>query len=395
MRNSFRIALSAALVLAVFSGRAAAQTADQYLQNNPYYGVDRGSTPDAGGDDSTVGSSSVYTPASLSISPGSRQWTSASQWQSFTVTNNGEMTTSAIAATTGGSFSVSNGCSTLAKGQSCTIQVRPNGSSGASDVLRVSASWGGSAQANLTLVPPASLSMSPASASWDHDNSWKSFTVRNNGGQASSAITASLSAGGSYFDVSSACTTLAGGASCQVQVRPKAGVAQDVTGSLRVSATDGGTQQASLTAAMQPVVTDPCAGAPAYYQNAYFKVEPACLYWEDENTIKHIVITNVSGATMRAGSGDGAAIDNPWRSGFILSGSAGMGTACPAVFANGAICRLGIQNLLITRPIGISSFNFPLYPEAHETIGATYGGAGIRMNAYAKCIDRCAYWVTQ
>jgi hypothetical protein len=244
-------ALAAGILLPAVA--ALAQSAGQYLENNPYYGVDRGSAPDNGSDDSTIGGASAYTPPSLSISPTTFTFTSAGQVQNFTVRNSGQMPTTAISATVPSStFIVTNLCSTLQSGQSCTVQVRPSGSSGASEILTVSAQFGGTAQANLINAPPASLSMAPNTYTWTvGDASPVSFSVRNNGGLGSGTVTVSVNS--TNFTLSApSCPSLSSGQSCTVTVTPKSGLTSAASGTLRASISNGSAATASLSVPAPP-----------------------------------------------------------------------------------------------------------------------------------------------
>lgn len=384
-------------VLAGFGG-AQAQTLEEYLQQTPWLDVERDQNRPHGADDSTTGTMGIIDirVPELSITPTSRTWTAPIQDFTFTVRNNGDFQTSPVTVTTPSGFTGPHNCHIIAGGGSCTIRLRPINESARVGYLRVRADTGGEVQARLEMIPPpppAALTLSPGSGSWNQNKDWQNFTVRNTGGQPSGSISASLSSGAAHFDISPSCGALAPNAQCTVRVRPKSSATGDVSGTLRITASPGGTKTASLTATLTP--PNPCAGAPASRQNATFRVEPACLFWDDVHGIKHIVITNIGSEVLFGSSDDGASIINPWRSGFILSGTAFGGTTCLRNLPPGAICRLGIQHLLITRPIGISSFNFPLYPTAQTRIGAKYGSQSIYADVHARCVNNCAYWVTQ
>jgi hypothetical protein len=237
----------AALAPAILSGPASAQTG---FTDMPNFNVDTGGGGAAGSDDSTIGSMSAGAAAQLTLSPSLAAWTDVTQWKVFTVTNSGGQNTTAIAPSIpGGGYTLQNSCSALAPGGSCAIQVKPNGQGVAAGILQVTASVGGTAQANLSVVPPASLSVSPATLSWTGTFEWKQVTVSNSGGQPSGTVSAALTAGGSSFEANSACTTVAPGQSCQLQIRPVSTITGSQTGTLAVTANPGGGGNVSLTAA--------------------------------------------------------------------------------------------------------------------------------------------------
>ncbi|MEW6435143.1 MAG: choice-of-anchor D domain-containing protein [Myxococcota bacterium] len=211
-------------------------------------------------------------PASLSISPISQSWPdtvvgTSGITQTFTVTNDGDVTSGTLSSTILGAdashfgfVSGANTCTgTLAGQASCTIRITFTPTSGGvkQASLAVDAMPGGSATASLTGrgLTPAALTLAPAAGSSTNygnvllgTNVSMSFTVTNTGQQASGPLSLSLTGpDAAMFQVvggTGSCQLgqpLAGGASCTSSVRFTAG-----SGSTR------GTKSATLTASASP-----------------------------------------------------------------------------------------------------------------------------------------------
>ncbi len=198
-------------------------------------------------------------PAKLSITPASHDFGSvaegaASAAQTFTVTNTGDLTSGSVTAYLAGTnwtdFTITgNGCgSSLASGASCAIEVEltPSHAGALSATLTVGNPIA-TASLSGTGLTPANLTVNPSSNDFGTvivgSSSTATFTLTNTGGQDSGTLSHSTSGGNAAdFAVTGGdCgTTLAGGASCTVQVTftPSANGAESTT--LSYTATPGG-----------------------------------------------------------------------------------------------------------------------------------------------------------
>ena len=209
-------------------------------------------------------------PGALSISPSNQDFGSIVQGgmtgtQNFTVTNTGGSPTGAVTAMLAGAQAnqftlVSDMCSTmvLPAGGTCTISARFNPSTpGFKSVgLQITASPGGTTNANLTGtgLAQASLSVTPTSFTYPsttvNSTSVTTFTVSNSGGVASGALSSML--GGTHanqFNISTnTCGTnpLAAGGVCTIQVVFQPTSVGVKSASLNISGTPGGTAAATL-----------------------------------------------------------------------------------------------------------------------------------------------------
>lgn len=202
------------------------------------------------------------TPAHLVISPTSHPFgnvlvNGTSGAQSFTVTNDGDLPSSAITVSAPSGFVAGAGCSgsTLAGGASCTFSVtfQPTARGAVSGSLTASATTGGSASATVsgTGVTPAHLVITPASYGFgpvavNTTSPAKSFTVTNDGDLPTSAVTVTPSAG---FSVTATCNvaSLAGGATCSFDATFNPTALGVVNGSLTAAATTGGAAAATVS----------------------------------------------------------------------------------------------------------------------------------------------------
>ncbi|MBA3451585.1 MAG: choice-of-anchor D domain-containing protein, partial [Deltaproteobacteria bacterium] len=196
-------------------------------------------------------------PARLVVTPGFQDFGSITTGTSsgnisFTVTNTGDIATSAITdsftGTNGGEFSrLSTTCTTLAPNASCTIVVRftPLTVGAKSANLTVVATTGGTANAALIgqAVAPGNLAISPtpfafADTTVGQISTTQVFTVTNTGGSATGALGTAL--GGTD---PSQFTVVAGSNGCQGVVLAPAGSCTIV---LSFSPTTGGAKTATL-----------------------------------------------------------------------------------------------------------------------------------------------------
>lgn len=186
---------------------------------------------------------------------------------SFIIDNDGGQPTGALALTLGGadpgSFDLSaSACqgTTLAAGASCTVTISfmPGNAGARTASLTVSGAPGGTVVSNLSGrgALPGSLGVLPAShpfgnAATGTQSAAQTFTVRNNGGVATSTVMVALTGSdlGQFSLGSDGCSgaPLAAAASCDIVVRFAPSSQGSFAASLSVSATDGGTAIASLT----------------------------------------------------------------------------------------------------------------------------------------------------
>lgn len=224
-------------------------------------------------------------PAALSISPtlhdfGSVAVGDVTGVQTFTVTNVGGGNTGVPSAVLGGpnanQFTMTSNCpQALAPLGTCTVSVRFSPTVVGSDIgsLTVSASPGSAVTANLfgQGVTAAALSASPSSIGFgivaigdtspqncSNDDppvcSDPSFILTNNGQSTTGTIALSLTGtNAADFGITSTnCTVLAAGESCVVSVHFKPTVKGDLTASLQVKATPGGTLGVALSGQGRP-----------------------------------------------------------------------------------------------------------------------------------------------
>lgn len=200
--------------------------------------------------------------AQLSIDPASHDFgEGVGTTVTFTVTNNGGVDTGSlqtdIQGTDAGDFAVeSDQCNLpLASGGTCTVQVRFDpGSSGLKNAtLEVSASPGGTVVAPLsgTNPAPAALTLTPSSQDFGtvvvNGSSTRTFTVGNNGGQTTGALTYQIGSSEFSTGATDCPTQLAPGQTCSLAVVFEPGSEGTKTSTLEVSASPGGTVSAQLS----------------------------------------------------------------------------------------------------------------------------------------------------
>lgn len=214
-------------------------------------------------------------PAAFSVAPASHDFGSltvgtTSSAQSFTVTNTGGLASGvpsvAVAGTNAADFSVTNGCTAaVAPGKTCTFTAtfKPSlamAEGPATATVSASGTTSGSTSLTGTGLAPAAISISPTSEPWT-TYAWGTtsldvaFTVVNNGGTATGALTVSLTgsdAGQFGLGSGSTCSgsqLAASGGTCIVYAHfaPASPATGTVQASLTVSGTPGGTVAAALS----------------------------------------------------------------------------------------------------------------------------------------------------
>ena len=185
----------------------------------------------------------------------------------FNITNMGGQKTGSIILGVGdaATFPTTDTCNgmTLDPGASCTVTVKfmPATAGLKSTLLQAGAVPGGTASIMLTGmgVDPGALSLTPDHGTFDplaqdQASAETTFTVKNTGGAATTALTAAITgtSSGEFKLSTDGCTgmTLAGGASCMVGVKfapTSAGTPGVENAVLSVSATTGGTATANLS----------------------------------------------------------------------------------------------------------------------------------------------------
>ncbi len=185
--------------------------------------------------------------------------------EDFTLTNSGQLASSAISLTLtvlgGSGFSIAgpslgdcaSGVTTLAPGASCNIEVRftPTSTGGAAATLGASASMGAMASLLLSATGTIAPSFTPSSTAVDLGNvpigtaGMGSVSFTNMGTSATGVPTVSLASNGTpnqLVIVSNGCVTALGaGSSCSVSFTLTPTVAGIRTDYLRISASPGGT----------------------------------------------------------------------------------------------------------------------------------------------------------
>lgn len=288
-------------------------------------------------------------PARLSVVPGFQDFGSITTGTSsgnisFTVTNEGDVATSAITdsftAPNGAEFSrISTTCTTLAPGASCTIVVRftPTTVGAKMSNLSVTAATGGTATASLigAAVAPGNLSISPtpfafADTTVGQVSTTQVFTVTNTGGSATGALGTAL--GGtdpSHF------TVVAGSNGCQGVVLAPAGTCTIV---LSFAPTTGGLKSATLainhTGGSTTAAISGTGIAPAMFTLAPASRDYGSVVTTTTSPPQNFVLTNVGGQT----SGVPAfAINGANASEFAVNA-----TGCPAALAPNGSCTVQV-----------------------------------------------------
>lgn len=184
----------------------------------------------------------------------------------FTITNNGNLTstaiTSAITGTDATAFSVTDTCTTLASGASCTAEVTFLGSGLAqnsySASLSVTAGSASSGTSTLTGSVVSAVLGWDVTPSYDHGpgpNPWPApdpvtFTLDNSGSSATTAITVSLTGpdASAWVIDTNTCATLSSGGTCTVQVSFQGDTLTtgSYTATLEATANAGGTATITL-----------------------------------------------------------------------------------------------------------------------------------------------------
>jgi hypothetical protein len=232
-----------------------------------------------GGSKTATLTGTAQQPATLTIAPpagfsgfGSVAYGTKSVATNYTVTNGGGATTGTLTTSLGGGdpsqFTIaSNTCSqALAPQQSCVVAIEFSPTTGTvgtqQATLTVSATPGGSAPASLagTAAAPAQIALAAPSgfsgfgtAIPPATSATATFTVTNNGGLSSGALTVALSGtGAAQYTLSQntcASMTLSAGASCTVvaQFTPQKGVSGTQRANLTASATPGGNSSVTLS----------------------------------------------------------------------------------------------------------------------------------------------------
>lgn len=237
-------------------------------------------TASPGGSKTATLTGTAQQPATLSIAPpagfsgfGSVAYGTKSVAANYTITNGGGAATGALTTSLGGSdpsqFTIaSNTCGqALAPQQSCVVAIEFSPTTGTvgtqQATLTVSATPGGAAPASLagTAAAPAQIALAAPSgfsgfgtAIPPATSATATFTLTNNGGVPSGAVTIALGGNGAaqYTLSQNACAnaTLAAGTSCTVVVQftPRTGASGTQRATLTASATPGGSSAITLTA---------------------------------------------------------------------------------------------------------------------------------------------------
>ena len=208
--------------------------------------------------------------AAISMTPtaldfGSVVTPQSSSTTTFTVANDGSAASGALTVALGGadaaSFAITSDSCTgqlLAAGATCTVTARftPDGAGSKAASLDVIGTPGGTSTAALTGLglTPGNLSIAPGTRDFGPVeqgamSSAFTFTITNMGGQATGALTATLTGtGANQFMLSSnGCTAaLAGMASCTVAVRFAPTISGAKSATLTVTGTPGGSVTASV-----------------------------------------------------------------------------------------------------------------------------------------------------
>ncbi len=207
------------------------------------------------------------TPGTLTISPSSLSFTSVvagatGTQQTFTVTNTGGVATTVLTTTKAGSdpgefTKVMDTCNgqTLAAAATCTVAVNfaPSTAGAKAASFIVAASTGGSVTGAVTgtALAPANVTLNPTlqdfgSIAVGSSSANVTFTVSNSGGVATTALAQTIT--GDYSIVNGNCvgTILAPAATCNIIVRFTPTTTGALSGTLNVSATTGGSRNASL-----------------------------------------------------------------------------------------------------------------------------------------------------
>jgi hypothetical protein len=181
------------------------------------------------------------------------------RYADFYVTNTGDEATGPLVTTldqTGTEYAVVTPCSgTLAGHASCRTSVRfsPTSQGPKTATLTLTATPGGSTSLSITATGISPLTFSPTSADFGSapvgtGGTTQTFTIRNTGFTSSTALSVT-SATPDFTITADTCSTktLAGGASCTLNVQLSPTVTGPLTGSLNVNASPGWSAQAPLT----------------------------------------------------------------------------------------------------------------------------------------------------
>ncbi|MCC6997269.1 MAG: choice-of-anchor D domain-containing protein [Deltaproteobacteria bacterium] len=270
--------------------------------------------------------------------------------QDFTLSNIGEVATTAPTVSLGGVHATdfeqtSNGCTAaLMPADSCVIRVRfhPTSSNGQrSASLNVSATTGGTAAAALAglALAPANLTLtSPEGTDFGNVRlgSWLdlAFRVSNTGDIAAAGLTSTVSGPFSILgsgETADCTTTLVGGGTCLVRVRFRPTTAGAQTGTLRVTASPGGAPSPlTLTGFGQRPATLTPSLAMVSFGNAEVAVTSAA---------QRIVISNTGDLPS-----DPLQISSSQPTEFAFTG-------CTGALMPGATCDLDVT----VRPLGVGA----------------------------------------
>ena len=208
-------------------------------------------------------------PAVITMTPTSNDFGSVvigntSSAATFTITNTGEEASGAITPVISGAnaseFTAANGCSTLTGGGTCTITVTftPTASGTKAASLVVNASPGGTVMATLlaTGQTPGTLSIAPSSLAFGNvvtgvTSTSQTFTISNTGNVATGTLTVTKAGSDPAEFTAGADTcngmTLAGGASCTVEVAFSPSSAGAKSASFVVTGSPGGSVNGAVT----------------------------------------------------------------------------------------------------------------------------------------------------
>jgi hypothetical protein len=271
--------------------------------------------------------------APATLSPTSLSFTSqivgtTSTAQSVVLTNPGNFTMAITSITASQQFSESDNCgASLAAGASCTIHVtfQPTSAGNVSGTLTVTDNAANSPQSvtlNGTGLAPAAVSFSPSSLSFSTplgtSSPSQTITITNTGG-ATLGISG-IAANQPFAILTSTCTgSLAGGASCSVNIDFTPQTTSSVTGAFTITDDANGSPQSVPLTGTTPANASLSPGSLTFSGQAIGTTSVA----------QTVTLTNTGGASLNISS-------------IVASQLFAQTNTCPASLAGGASCSINV-----------------------------------------------------
>ncbi len=299
----------------------------------------------AGGSVPIALSGTGLAPAALAVAPTAHNFGSITVGGTtfptgLTISNTGGATTGTISVMvigpTAADFAATTACTTLTGGDTCTVNVTftPAAAGSRNADLLVSASPGGTRVVSLSGIglDSATLAVNPATLVFagqlvNTTSAGSATTVSNTGGSPTGTVTAVLSGTNpTSFAVTTACTTIAGGDNCAVNVTFTPTASGSHTAILTIQASPGGMALVNLSGTGLTPANLVVSPSPHNFGTVTVG---------QSSTTENFTVTNVGGIASGAIT---SALFGPDAADFSIAGN-----SCGAGLASNTSCTIGIR----------------------------------------------------